>query len=324
MRANELERLRAGGVEPCLLMDTGVETGRLPFGEAALALRPGVNMFPNWYFADPENQRGLMEYGAGYSIDRWILQSMTNGKLVLHSGYATVVATHNDGICVYIKESDCFLGETYTMSVLTFDNQLFTYTFTLSKIGAIYNYPDTEWSAYAGYKNGMYLFYPMIAYNKADQISIDVVAVKLEHSLHQTLAHQDTDGVWVLNDPPPNKALELLKCQRYFLRLPGEGSAYTLIGHGKATSNSQLDLQLPIPAAMRGRPSVRMTGSWVAIGAGMYEAFEAENMIVELSHAGTSEICIIIRGFKNLIPNHVYTIQRNNDGSGNIDLSCEL
>ena len=61
MRANELERLRAGGVEPCLLMDTGVETGRLPFGEAALALRPGVNMFPNWYFADPENQRGLMD-----------------------------------------------------------------------------------------------------------------------------------------------------------------------------------------------------------------------------------------------------------------------
>ena len=41
-------------------------------------------------------------------------------------------------------------------------------------------------------------------------------AVKLELGPVQTLAHQDADGNWVLNDPPPNKALELLKCQRYY------------------------------------------------------------------------------------------------------------
>ena len=43
-------------------------------------------------------------------------------------------------------------------------------------------------------------------------------AVKLEPGPVQTLAHKEGD-TWVLNDPPPNKALELLKCQRYFQRL---------------------------------------------------------------------------------------------------------
>ena len=153
---------------------------------------------------------------------------------------------------------------------------------------------------------------------------LQIFAVKLELGPVQTLAHRDPDGKWILNDAPPNKVLELLKCQRYFLRLPGEGSSYTLIGHGKATSNSQLDLQFPIPTAMRVRPSVRMTVEWVAVGAGMYEAFTAENMTVVLSSIGTAEACIIISGFTSLIPNHVYTIQRNNDGTGNIDLSSEI
>lgn len=45
---------------------------------------------------------------------------------------------------------------------------------------------------------------------------IPIIAAKLELGPVQTLAHQDTDGNWVLNDPPPNKALELAKCQRYF------------------------------------------------------------------------------------------------------------
>ena len=43
-----------------------------------------------------------------------------------------------------------------------------------------------------------------------------MLAAKLELGPVQTLAHQDASGNWVLNDPPPDKALELLKCQRYY------------------------------------------------------------------------------------------------------------
>lgn len=42
---------------------------------------------------------------------------------------------------------------------------------------------------------------------------------KLELGSVQTLAHKDENGNWILNDPPPNKVLELAKCQRYFERL---------------------------------------------------------------------------------------------------------
>ena len=38
---------------------------------------------------------------------------------------------------------------------------------------------------------------------------------KLELGPVQTLAHKDENGNWILNDPPPSKALELAKCQRY-------------------------------------------------------------------------------------------------------------
>ena len=43
-----------------------------------------------------------------------------------------------------------------------------------------------------------------------------VTAVKCEYGSQQTLARQDAAGNWVLNDPPPDKALELLKGQRYY------------------------------------------------------------------------------------------------------------
>jgi hypothetical protein len=45
-----------------------------------------------------------------------------------------------------------------------------------------------------------------------DGESISIAAVKLELGSTQTLAHQDADGNWVLNDPPPDKGMELLKC----------------------------------------------------------------------------------------------------------------
>ena len=48
-----------------------------------------------------------------------------------------------------------------------------------------------------------------------------LLAAKLELGSQQTLAHQDASGNWVLNDPPPDKTLELLKCQRYFKSIGG-------------------------------------------------------------------------------------------------------
>lgn len=55
MRACELDLLRANGAEPCLLMDTGGETGRISFSEAGLALRSNRRILINWDFRNPVN-----------------------------------------------------------------------------------------------------------------------------------------------------------------------------------------------------------------------------------------------------------------------------
>ena len=56
---------------------------------------------------------------------------------------------------------------------------------------------------------------------RPDKLSVDSKLpkpyCKLEEGAEQTLARKIGDQ-WVLNDPPPDPALELLKCQRYFLK----------------------------------------------------------------------------------------------------------
>ena len=56
----------------------------------------------------------------------------------------------------------------------------------------------------------------LYTFNPKQETTVFVKAIKLELGSQQTLAHQDAAGNWVLNDPPPDKALELLKCQRYY------------------------------------------------------------------------------------------------------------
>ena len=42
--------------------------------------------------------------------------------------------------------------------------------------------------------------------------SITIAALKLERGSVQTIAIQDADGNWVINDAPPDKHMEMLKC----------------------------------------------------------------------------------------------------------------
>jgi len=83
---------------------------------------------------------------------------------------------------------------------------------------------------------------------------IKIVAAKLELGSVQTLAHQDASGSWVLSDPPPNRALELAKCQRYQIALKIKqgnilGSAYT---GGAGTVLAHVSL----PTSLRSTPTI--------------------------------------------------------------------
>lgn len=88
-----------------------------------------------------------------------------------------------------------------------------------------------------------------------------IIAAKLELGDQQTLAHQDEGGNWVLNDPPPNYALELAKCQRYFQVFANEeisSSVWLCVGFRSQSSGNRVYGTLPLSNSMRsgGHPAI--------------------------------------------------------------------
>ena len=176
------------------------------------------NLLDNWYFGNPVNQRGQTTYTTSsdeYTIDRW---AKSAGTLNIEDGYISASLT-NWGSIVQIIEHNLFkalAGKTLTFSVLHKNGQLKKTTFTPDS-----NYTSTDiWKGFGGeYGTMIYRWsngHPNLTY--ANSQNGELVAIKLELGDNQTLAHQDADGNWVLNEIP-DYGEQLRKCQRYFQRL---------------------------------------------------------------------------------------------------------
>ena len=78
----------------------------------------------------------------------------------------------------------------------------------------------------------------------------------MELGSEQTLAYQDENGNWILNDPPPNKQQELAKCQRYFVNLSvyNRNIQYAFYGTGSAITTKRAYFAVPVPVPMRSVP----------------------------------------------------------------------
>lgn len=114
-----------------------------------------------------------------------------------------------------------------------------------------------------------------------------IKAAKLELGSVQTLAHQE-DGKWVLNDPPPNKALELAKCQRYQVKLGGEIATRQVVGFFIQRTSTRCSIYVPIPTFMR---SVNGTISFVGEARIVYNApGETGNKTMTVSSATVGTI----------------------------------
>jgi len=173
------------------------------------------NLLDNWYFSDPINQRGQMKYSTGYTVDRWRIfgegsvKVQKNGILIQKTSGAdnVVFETH-------IEDFRVPASETVTISAVV-DGTLITASGNISlSIGAsgfTSNSLDRIEVCDIGSIPGVHIIRFVIVSEESHLIK----AAKLELGSVQTLAHKDTDGEWVLNDPPPDKALELTKCQRY-------------------------------------------------------------------------------------------------------------
>ncbi|WP_300763762.1 hypothetical protein [uncultured Oscillibacter sp.] len=207
---------------------------------AVVGVRSNPNLLDNWYFVDPINQRGQTEYGSGYTIDRW-----SSAKTIISDGY---VSFQDNFIQSF--EWDRFkplLGKIVTLSYLNKDAKLTTAT------GAIPNsFESNELQGIYFGPFAMYVFPGGSAQVFRLDTSDTIIAAKLELGPVQTLAHKDASGNWVLNDPPPNKALELAKCQRYFLPV---GTDTPFAGRSSVLDSSGGIFFIPTPVTMRANPS---------------------------------------------------------------------
>ncbi len=218
---------------------------------AVVGIRNNDNLLDNWYLADPINQRGQEEYiGAGYTIDRWISSSGNNEVQIGADGVNLAIQIDGAYFAQRIRPGVLNAGDVCTFSVLTTEG-LFFGTETLIADGNYHGsilIGDNFYSQYI-FENGSYQFAVIKNFSNTPA-SITLIAAKLELGPVQTLAHKDASGNWVLNDPPPNKALELAKCQRYQINLNVHNDWPTL-GIGIAHASSGIRINIPIPTTMR-------------------------------------------------------------------------
>lgn len=197
-----------------------------------LGRRPNPNLLHNWYFANPVNQRGQAVYPAGekvYTIDRWYKNSSI--EVAVNEGSITITNTGTvSSSCAQPFANIPPAGAQLTFSALTADGVLYSGTKRMPVTQAKYSNfftTDEEVSArvYSAGDDGTPARFQFVVPVGA---SLELSAVKLELGSVQTLAHQDSDGKWVLNELP-DYGEELAKCQRYYQLFSSEDKMPTAL-----------------------------------------------------------------------------------------------
>ena len=212
----------------------------------AVGLAPQLsnhNLLDNWYFGNPVNQRGVTSGEAGwtdYYLDRWMgycKYELTNTGLKLEA---------NSYLLQRLERTPIFPA---TLSVKLASGELFYATFTQGGTVNVPNYGTFGVIAASGDA-------PAYVY-AINGSTVTVEAAKLELGSQQTLAHQDENGNWVLNEIP-DYGEQLAKCQRHQLRVGyKEDSTYSpVLATGVAVSSASIRALIPTPVTMRNNPVI--------------------------------------------------------------------
>lgn len=266
------------------------------------------NLLDNAYFVGggsqlgdgifPINQRGLLNYSAGYTIDRWKLSS--GGTLVFTNDGISI-----DGLFFQKKVIDFTVGETYTLSRQTTDGNVVSVT------GVV---PSTEGWMIGDQTFGVY-FRPS---TKVCDIQIWgtylLKAVKLEKGTISTIK----------NDPVPDFGEELRKCQRYFVRLKAD-IIYQSFGLGITDSadgtSASYTVPIPLPTALR-TATTNVTFSNIAGFDGT--AFRTISSILLIRISGTVPVATIVFSLLGSFTNGQPVLLLANQAGAYIDISAEL
>ncbi len=234
--------------------------------QAAISKLSNPNLLDNWYFPDSINQRGKNEYTAdGYTIDRWSFHSSSGGKIEVLNDGILVTSTKNFG--TYLTQSlDPAIAKQLAGKTVCFSS--FLGEDTGGKV-CINIYFNGNWTKSASNSpNGLSsesITVPqdttniLISFGSGGVGTSKLIAAKLELGDRQTLAHQDADGNWILNDPPPNIALELAKCQRYQLNLFHQDGYQGYIGPLQSEGGTTAFGMIPTPVPLRAKPTITVS-----------------------------------------------------------------
>ena len=195
------------------ILDRAAAGGAL---DQQLQRKVNLNLLDNWYFGDPVNTQGKTEYAStGYTVDRWRMSFTTGSLAIVDNGIQFKGTGGQTNRLTQYFQHPLAAGRTYTLSCLL-DNVIgadssinFYYNeSTPVLIGACNANTLTEitFTAAADIAN--------IFCQQPSETDYTIIAIKLELGDQQTLAHQDADGNWVLNEIP-NKAEQLAICSQY-------------------------------------------------------------------------------------------------------------
>lgn len=253
--------------------------------KAELAIQSNPNLLDNWYFVGggsqqgggqlPINQCSRTDYKNNrveFSIDRYFIEGYPDVSLKKDGIY--IDNTNSDIDALMIQRLDHYyleqlIGKTVTVSSLTNENELNYKVYHINDDFTNYIIGGNDECANAviltlASATDFQAYRQVILPNTACKI----VAAKFEIGDHQTLAHKE-NGNWVLNDPPPDYATELAKCQRYQLAL-GANSPYSTVGYATAHNETLLIAETSLPVTMRARPSIKYDGENFDTHGGLY------------------------------------------------------
>lgn len=206
------------------------------------------------YYAAPENVvRGYT--GAGYGIDRW---GQPSGHTICLTKEGLV---GNEVTDLYQGIEFVPWGKEVTFSVLTANGMVKT-TFVLpesvpNEFTVVAGNTEQDVGSLGAYaQSGVYGGFWVSMFIDAGNA---IKAAKLELGSQQTIAHQDENGNWVLNEIP-DYGEQLARCQRYDYII-GRADDAAPVGLGYAYSDTSALTVIELPEMMRANPTVSITGT---------------------------------------------------------------
>ena len=263
-------------------------------GDVAIDLpsRTGIrpNLLDNWYFGNPVNQRGQTSYLInGYTIDRWKTQNASTEVSLTANGVKVVQTYTSQPRITQLIETVFPAGTTMTVSAIMKGDGINAPKIQVREVFSsdtifIGDATNDEWqmvtATFVTELEGAPSVGLYCSTNNENPPVLEIVAAKLELGEGQTLAHQDGNGNWVLNEIP-NYAEELAKCQRYQVIMSGMARYRTML----VQANS-LDFYIPTPVTMRAVPAFSVPTARITSFTSSASFTDATWSVVNINPAG--------------------------------------